>query len=931
LFLEASVVRQLRLFQLAEWGLPLLLLAAGFNPNAPAQNLVLEDLLQGSTTGTLSGGSFGSGGWQVTGHTNSIYWHIPTLNHGAVEWDIRGLNANEGRPGMQDKAEIFHMYDYTAGNADVAYDVPNGGYRNNPYKHFVRKIGTLGGTTNAMELVWKIGDNFLEPDTPVLSWNPNTTYRFREEWGPDGAGNSVLRTYRDGVLLRTTSVAGGWTPGGHSVRIAASPRAFIAPDGGAPIDAVYSNLRVWDLSVAESPLPLPEPRTGEVALNNHALVDDQGEFLGLGVSYFQALRRTKYDRDRYRSDLDFLARQGFNYMRTLSMVGWYPAWAGKEIAPVTFQNQNGQTIEAWSDYWQQLVDMIDIAYDDYGIRTQLTIFADAQLMPDKQDRIAHMQQVLDHLAGREHKVMLLEVANEAWQNGFPGEQGVADLREFGAYLGDRTDVLVALSATPEITNESLVNMYVGSAADIATEHFTRDIGTVEGGWLPVRDPYRVNSIAGLPPASSNEPIGPGSSVSSENVPIRLLSAAAYAWMSGLSMYVFHSSAGVFGDVRFEDMAGVSQYRHLVDILPGDIANWPQVTEGDHAFAPFITYSGGQPNVPWPSVPGATTGVLRHLSRINGDRFYTLPIAILAGGVQLQARQNMSITVFNPLNGEVAYEMTPSANQNFTLAQGPQAYIIKGHYAGGRPASINLNTFNDIDGMTHPRGGDGETVALSVGGRDARKNENPDEDYYMYFAVADWFAFQGNHPELYITLDYFDTGSGMLALQFDSATGTPYENGGSIVLGGTDTWKRHTFHMTDAFFGNRQNWGADFRIFGGVGNTFYLDMVVVSLDEPVAGDYNHNGVVDTADYVVWRDSVGQTGVDLAADGDGSGTIDDADYGLWRATFGKLTGSGATTAHSSSIAVPEPASGLLLLFVTAAECVRARVRASILQIK
>ena len=35
---------------------------------------------------------------------------------------------------------------------------------------------------------------------------------------------------------------------------------------------------------------------------------------------------------------------------------------------------------------------------------------------------------------------------------------------------------------------------------------------------------------------------------------------------------------------------------------------------------------------------------------------------------------------------------------------------------------------------------------------------------------------------------------------------------------------------------------------------------------LAGDYNGDGVVDAADYTVWRDTFGQTGADLAADGD-----------------------------------------------------------------
>ncbi|MEX2171742.1 MAG: LamG-like jellyroll fold domain-containing protein [Pirellulales bacterium] len=69
---------------------------------------------------------------------------------------------------------------------------------------------------------------------------------------------------------------------------------------------------------------------------------------------------------------------------------------------------------------------------------------------------------------------------------------------------------------------------------------------------------------------------------------------------------------------------------------------------------------------------------------------------------------------------------------------------------------------------------------------------------------------------------------------------------------------------------------------------------------LSGDYNGDGIVDLADYTVWRDSRGQTGAGLAADGDGSGAIDAGDYGVWRARFGQTNGSG------TSASVPEPMS-------------------------
>lgn len=438
------------------------------------------------------------------------------------------------------------------------------------------------------------------------------------------------------------------------------------------------SLLLLSTTLAHAAEPTPSPRPGKVSLNTRALRDDAGEFLGLGVTYFPALRRTKFDRARFRSDLEFLSRRHFNYIRTLSMVGWYPAWKGKEIAPVTFKNKEGQTIRAWDDYWVQLAAMIDIAYDDFGLRTQLTLFADAQLMPDRADRIRHLDKVLETIKTREHKIILLEVANEAWQNGFPGEAGIDDLRAFGKHLADRTDVLIALSATSDTTDEQLRRTYVGSAADIATVHFTRDLRTPAGDWLPVFDVFRVNGIDRLPPASHNEPIGPGSSVAEQRDPLKLVVAAAYAWMSGLPMYVYHCSPGIFGEGRLEEMPGVSDFAFIKQALPTDIASW-QRTQGEDDFAPFITFTDGEANKPRTAVPNAKSGALRHLSCVRGRDFYTLPVGIRKAGVELEAKRPMSIEIFHPITGELRRAKL-IAGERTRLEQGPGAYLIRGRFA-----------------------------------------------------------------------------------------------------------------------------------------------------------------------------------------------------------------------------------------------------------
>jgi hypothetical protein len=88
---------------------------------------------------------------------------------------------------------------------------------------------------------------------------------------------------------------------------------------------------------------------------------------------------------------------------------------------------------------------------------------------------------------------------------------------------------------------------------------------------------------------------------------------------------------------------------------------------------------------------------------------------------------------------------------------------------------------------------------------------------------------------------------------------------------------------------------------------YLDALILSnsataftdvtgVAPPISGDFNHNGIVDMADYIVWRNGLGTT-------------YTQNDYNTWRANFGHTASSGAQVSESS--AIPEPAAAWTLL--------------------
>jgi uncharacterized repeat protein (TIGR02543 family) len=89
------------------------------------------------------------------------------------------------------------------------------------------------------------------------------------------------------------------------------------------------------------------------------------------------------------------------------------------------------------------------------------------------------------------------------------------------------------------------------------------------------------------------------------------------------------------------------------------------------------------------------------------------------------------------------------------------------------------------------------------------NTSTPASYYLYLDVADVFLHAAA-SEVWVTVEYFDGGTDGWQLEYDG-TGGAYSAVASVSLQNTGQWKRMTFHLADAYFGGRQNGGADLRL------------------------------------------------------------------------------------------------------------------------
>lgn len=210
----------------------------------------LEDGLRGGTRGNPVGGSFAMDGWHVTDRRDRIWYALPRLVSGSVEFTLS--NVTMSSLGETGDTEVFAMYEGGYGITEPIRYSPE--FRVNHYKCMLRLYANgEAGRAGQQKLMWGMcpsgapgygdcgcGSFFEEPFGGNGTWD-GSPQRMRVEWG-----GGRTRYLRNGAVVLTIDWSdSGLTFGPSDLHLSlGTSRPSGVSDAQLPVGAVFSDLVV---------------------------------------------------------------------------------------------------------------------------------------------------------------------------------------------------------------------------------------------------------------------------------------------------------------------------------------------------------------------------------------------------------------------------------------------------------------------------------------------------------------------------------------------------------------------------------------------------------------------------------------------------------------------------------------------------------------
>lgn len=331
---------------------------------------------------------------------------------------------------------------------------------------------------------------------------------------------------------------------------------------------------IWAIEHPQPPPPT-KPIKGQLRVkDNNCFVDDNGLVLPalchFGESFSAFTRRP----DDVKRQLDVIAAADYHGVRFWDCLGYYAGgWAGKEVAPISFKNDKGQTIPATPGYYDKLQKFLEALKE----RSLVAHHSRGDLNSwGKQSILNHCVTVgqVQRAVGLP-TIALNEACNEAQQNIQDWSTGFLD--QMIAAINNPS-VLKALS---DVCQNEDTDTLVKYARDCVYIHGFRG----QGDGDPVGVVRHIHSlrydgavkVAGKT-GWQGEPAGRGTSVAQVTRPDTLVLMALQAWCCRQA-WVYTSKNGIFFNGPIEDEPGFREVPKARYWLPADVMTYTDAFHG----------------------------------------------------------------------------------------------------------------------------------------------------------------------------------------------------------------------------------------------------------------------------------------------------------------------------------------------------------------